>query len=278
MSANTSGLQSIGTFHYNPYPMSGYYSADFDNIDLDYSTYPMMGAGMGMNGSIFGNNIGLGFGTTPCIGAGGMIGGYNPQDYFNQMKQYQQFYNQYNIDQCKMQRNADLQINGSMESVTEAAEHLKDKISRNEQDQIKVAYQKYLQAVKNAYGQGNDEDMNSRAATLYKQITGKSLFQDLRDNGHGSFMQGIIQTMTFGTYAQKSAEDNVAEISGQEVATTEKAIQNVGRVAGGVGVAAGVTAALKGLTKMSLGKAGIIGSVVGLAATALAFVTGKVAN
>ena len=276
MSSNTSGIQSVGKFQYNPYPMSGYYSADFDNIDLDYSTYPMMGAGMGMNGSIFGNNIGLG--AMPYMGAGGIVGGYNPQDYFNQMKQYQQFYNQYNIDQCKMQRNADLQINGSMESVTEAAEHLKDKISRNEQDQIKVAYQKFLQAVRNAYGQGNDEDMNSRAATLYKQITGKSLFEDLRDNGHGSFMQGIIQTMTFGTYAKKSAEDNVAEISGQEVATTEKAVQNVGRVAGGVGVAAVVTGALKGLTKLSTGKAGIIGSIVGIAATALAFMTGKVTN
>ena len=281
MSGNINGIQPIGTFQYNPYPMSGYYS-DFDNIDLDYSTYPMMG----MNGSIFTGAPmfgGIG-GMMPSFG--GIGSGYNAQDYFNQMKEYQQFYNQYNIDQQKMQRNADLQLNGSMESVQAAAHDLKDKIVHNEQDQIKQAYDAYIESVKHAYGEGTEGEITSRALTMYSQMNGKTLIQDLRDNGHSSFAQGLIQSMTLGFYAQKSSEDNISEITGQPVATTEKVKQNAGRVAGAVtlgGIAYGLTKALAGSSSTILsgvksllsGKAGIVGLAVGVAAAALAFITGK---
>ena len=282
MSSNISGIQPIGTFQYNPYPMSGYYYSDFDNIDLSYSTYPMMG----MGGSIFTGAPTLGGigATMPVMGGTGTT--YSTQDYFNQMKEYQQFYNQYNIDQQKMQRNADLQLNGSMESIQTAAHDLKDKIQHNEQDQIKQAYDAYIEAVKHAYGEGTEEEITSRALTLYNQMNGKTLIQDLRDSGHSSFAQGFIQSMTLGLYAQNSSEDNISKITGQPVATTEKVKQNVGRIAGATalgGVAYGLTkilansssTLLKGAKSLFSGKAGIIGVAVGAAAAALAFITGK---
>lgn len=289
MSGNVSGIQPVGTFQYNPYPMSGYYYSDFDNIDLDYSTYPMMG----MGGSIFSGGmpmmggIGMGMPIFGGIGTGtGAGGAYTTKDYFNQMKEYQQFYNQYNIDQQKMQRNADLQINGSMESIQTAAHDLKDKIEHNEQDQIKQAYDAYIDAVRHAYGEGTEEEITSRALTLYNQMNGKTLIQDLRNSGHSSFVQGFIQSMTLGMYAQNSSEDNIAAVTGQPVGTKEKVKQNVGRVAGAValgGTAYGLTkllagsssSILKGAKSLLSGKAGIVGVVVGLGAAALAFITGS---
>ena len=263
MSGNVSGIQPIGTFQYNPYPMSGFYS-DFDNIDLDYSTYPMMG----MNGSIFGmpmNGLGM-----PIVG--GIGGASSPQDYFNQMKEYQEFYNQYNIDQQKMQRNADLQINGSMESVQTAAHDLKDKIEHNEQDQIIEAYNAYTEAVKHAYGDGTEEEITGRALTLYQQMNGKTLIQDLRDNGYGSAKQGFIQALTLGCWANNSSEDNISSITGQPVPEREKMKQNAGRVGG----AAAFGTILYGIAKCcKCSKAGIVGLVGAAASAALAFIKGK---
>lgn len=284
MSSNVNGINPVGTFQYNQFPTCGYYS-DFDNIDMSYSTYPMMG----MGGSIFGTMPQMG---VPFMGAMPMYGGYNSavtQNYFDQMKQYQQFYNQYNIDQQKMQRNADLKLNGSMESIQTSARDLKDKIDHNEQDQIKEAYDAYVKAVKNAYGQGTEEEITSRALTLYQQMNGKTLIQDLRDNGHGSFSQGFIQAMTLGFWGQKSSEDNIAEVTNQPVPTMEKVKQNIGRVGGAValgGLAYGATKLLagssaiilKGIGKLFKGKAGWIGLAFAGAAAALAFITGKASS
>ena len=273
------GIQPVG-FQYNPCPMAC--GTDFDYLDIDYSTYPMgmCGGMMGMNGSIFGS---VPFGG--CMG-----GGATTKDYFNNMKEYQQFYNQYNIDQQKMQRNADLQINASMESIQEHAANLKDKIEHDEQDQIMEAYNKFIDSVKHAYGEGTQEEINSRALSAYAQMNGgRTLIQDLRDNGHSSEVQGFIQALTLGTYAKNSAEDNIAKITGQSVPTGEKTKQNLGRVAGAVtfgGIAYGaakyiashltcITDTAKSLIK---GKAGKIGVIAGAAAIALAFITGKITS
>ncbi len=96
------GIMPSGTFQYNPYT-----SYDLDYMDLDYSTYPM-----GMNGSIFNSAPGM-MPITPG-------GGWNNQSYFDNMKDYQKFYIDYNIDQQKMQRNADLRTNASVEGIVGA--------------------------------------------------------------------------------------------------------------------------------------------------------------
>ena len=161
------------------------------------------------------------------------MGGYSNQDYFNNMKEYQKFNIDYNVDQQKMQRNADLRINASVEGVQGAAANLKDKILQNEQDQIQEAYKAYVDSVRAAYGDGTEQEVQSRAKSLYAQMNGgKTLVQDLRDNSHGSFTQGLLQTLTLGAYCRHSSEDNISKITGQPVGSGEKTSQNFGRVAG----------------------------------------------
>ena len=260
------GCPSISGFVYpNPY-------YDIEDLDPTYSSYPAYGYGMG--GSIF---------SAPMLG---MPMGNNPQDYFNQMRQYQQFYNDYNVEQQKLQRNADLRINGSMEAIQSTYNALKDKILKNEQGQVLDAYNNFVNAVGTAYGDGTEQEIKARASTLYMQLSGgKTLVQDLRENGHSSFLQGMLHTMTFGTYYSASPEDNISAITHTPVANEDKVAQNIGRVvgAGVVGtVAAGVAlkmgqilGAASKFAKVA-GKAGIVGlAVAGLAAVISLFTAAK---
>ncbi len=102
---------------------------------------------------------------------------------------------------------------------------------------------------------------------------GKSIYQDLRENSHGSFTQGAIQAMTFGLYDRNSAEDNISRITGAPVGTTDKLVQNTGRVAG----SAAIGAAVGGLAKaFKVPKAGWVGLAAATIAGIMSFATGKV--
>lgn len=281
---NVSSIQplNLGTFQYMP--MTSPFSCDFDKIDMT-SMGSYTGA-MGMSGSIFNPmaGMGMGMGYPPMCGMGAM-----DSSYFDNMKNYQRSWTDYYIDAQKLQRNSDVRINGSMEAVQENAANLRDKIEQNEQDQIPEAYQNYLNAVRNAYGEASEEELNSRALSLYTQLTGKTLVQDLREHSHSSFLQGFIQTITLNTYNRHSAEDNIAGITHQKVPTGEKTEQNLGRVAGcaTIGAAAyGLTkllagrggSILKGASKFLTSKAGIIGlAVAGIAALGSIF-TSKIST
>lgn len=273
MADNVSALNStpmVGAFQFNPYAYG------LDDLDLDFNYYPMS-----MNGSIFtGYNGFTGIGAVP-----GMYGGTgNNQSYFDNMKEYQKFYIDYNVDQQNMQRNADLRVNASMEGIQAAAATLQDKIRQNEQDQIQEAFKAYLDKVTAAYGQGSEAEVKARALTLYQQLTGKSLTQDIRDNAHGSFTQGLLQSLTFSMGYRHSAEDNIAKIRGQSVGTEEKFIQNVGRATGAAAIGGLAYGAVKGLQKCNAagilknvkpGKVGLIAAGIGLVTAALSYITGK---
>ena len=104
-------------------------------------------------------------------------------------------------------------------------------------------------------------------------MTGSSITQDIRQHGHGSATQGFIQSLTFGLYNSKSAEDNVSMIPGAPVGTGEKTKHNLGRLAGAAtvgAIAGGIAHACKS------GKAKIIGLVAGGVAAAMSFITGKI--
>lgn len=249
----------------------------FDDIDLmNYSTSaPLLG------GSIFG--------AMPPMPMMGLGMGYDPQQYYDYMRQNQQFSVNYNIDQQKMNRNADMKINASMEGVKGAATALKDKIMKNEQDQIKEAYDKYVNAVAAAYGDGDPQEIQARAKSLYAQMNGGvTLTQDLREYGHGSFTQGMLQSMTLGTYYKNSAEDNVAYTTNSPVATGEKASQNAGRLTGagvvgglayGAVKGAGALAAKAGVASTKAAniakKAGPIGWIIAGSVALLSFILGS---
>ncbi len=245
--------------------MYGQYGFDDIDMDLNYGSYPMFGTG-----SVFG----MGF-ATPMMGMGTGVGGYSNEDFYNNMRQQQQFQTDYTVDQQRLNRNADLKVNAPMEAIKGAAIALKDKIVNNEQDQIQEAYERYVNAVAAAYGGGMDKSIiKARANSLYANMNnGVSLVDDLRQYGHGSATQGFIQSLTFGTYNRYSAEDNVAYVTGSPVGKGEKTKHNLGRLAGAAtvgGIAAGIAKACKS------GKAKMIGLIAGGISAAISFLTGKV--
>jgi len=246
--------------------MYGQYGFDDLDMDLNYGSYPMFGTG-----SVFG----AGFATPPMMGGGMGMGGYSNQDFYNNMRENQQFQTNYTIEQQRLNRNADLQINAPLEAIKGAATALKDKITSNEQDQIQKAYERYVNAVAAAYGDCGDKSiLKARANSLYASMNnGVTIVQDLRQHGHGSATQGFIQALTFGTYDRHSAEDNVSFVTGSPVGTSEKTKHNLGRLAGAAtvgGIAGGIAKACKS------GKAKMIGLIAGGLAAAISFLTGKV--
>ena len=70
---------------------------------------------------------------------------------------------------------------------------------------------------------------------------------DIRQNGRDSFTQGFLQTLTFGFADNKTAEENIALLTGQPVGRSEDAKKFAGNVAGGAVVGGGL-----------LGSAGLI--------------------
>ena len=226
---------------------------------------------MSMNGSIFGNGMMGGYPIAAGYPAmGGSTGSY--QDYYKNYEKYQDFMIDNQVHQQQKWRNADLRLNSSQEGIQKQAAILHEKILQNEQQQIQQAYASFKNSVKSMYGDATDEQISNRAATLYQQLTGTTITDDIRNNGRGSFSQGFLQTVTLGLADQKTAEENISELTGQPVGRTERAKKIAGNVAGGAlfGGAAAVGASwiLKGLWKGLKNKplvAAIIGAGVGLA-------------
>lgn len=234
---------------------------DLSGFDVYYPGGLCTDPAMTMQGSIFGG------GMMPAMGSGMMMPGITPgmmpgmmpsfgssgnyEDYYKQYERYQDFMIDSQVRQQQKMRNADMKLNAPTEGIKEQAEYLKDKIVRNEQQQIKQAYDSFVASVKNLYGEASDEEIQSRANSLYKQLNnGNSLIEDIRKYGRGSFTQGLYQTMTFGLFNRKTAEETVSDITGQPVGTEEKALKIAGNVAGGMVVGGGIF----GLSKIA-GKA-----------------------
>lgn len=233
---------------------------------------------MSMNGSIFGGGFGAfggGLGGYPCMP---MFtgGGYNYEDYYKNYEKYQDFMINNQVRQQQKMRNADLRLNSPQEGIAKQATLLHEKIMQNEQQQIQLAYQQFKESVRAMYGDASDEEIANRASTLYAQMHGCSITDDIRRYGRGSFTQGFLQTVSLGIADKKTAEENVAELTGQPVGRYERGKKIAGNVAGGAvfGGAAAISAGylLKAFAKGMKNKpfiAGLIGGAVGLV-TALA--------
>ena len=188
---------------------------------------------MSMNGSIFGSGM---MGGYPITGGypvmGGATGSY--EDFYKNYEKYQDFMIDNQVHQQQKWRNADLRLNSSTEGIQKQAAILHEKILQNEQQQIQEAYASFKKSVKAMYGEGTDEQISNRASTLYQELNGGvSLTDDIRNNGRGSFTQGFLQTVTLGLADQKTAEENISELTGQPVGRSERAKKIAGNVAGG---------------------------------------------
>ncbi len=216
---------------------------DLTGLDI----YPPYGMGidpmLSMNGSIFG--------AYPGMGMGGMYmpfmptftgGGYNYEDYYKNYQKYQDFMIDNQINYQQKMRNANLRINAPEEGIVKQATILHEKIIQNEQQQIQQAYKTFKESVRAMYGDADETQIANRASTLYKQVNGCSVTDDIRKHGRDSFTQGFLQTLTFGFADKKTAEENIAELTGQPVGRSENAKKMAGNVVGGAVVGGGILA------------------------------------
>lgn len=258
-----SGGQIAGIGGFNPWMMNGYSNQlamnDLFEDSMDCFSNPMMtNPMMSMGGSIFG---GMPF-------MPGFTGG-NTQNWMQQMDAWQDYSIDRQINYQQKSRNADLRINAPMEGIQDAGAILNEKIYKDEQEQILPALAEYIAQVKAAYPNGTDEDILKRAKSLYKQQFQTELVDDIRKNGKDAFTQGFIQSVTFGLADNKTAEENIAQITGQQVGRADQTKKVLGRAAGGA-VVGGVGAYLLSFAKCFkfLGKSKAL--LVALAGAAIA--------
>lgn len=187
--------------------------------------------------------------------------GMNYDSYFDRMNEYQNFTSRYQLQTIQNQRNNEVQINAPMEAIQGKAAVLNEKIVANEQEQIMGAWNSYIEAVRNAYPNADEETIIARAKTHYQQIYGNSLNDDVRKYGDSSFAHGFKKTITFGLYHGKSAEDNISSLTGEPVGKMEGYKKIGGGIAAGATLAAGSLVAIKGAKYLP--KLGWRGLVVG---------------
>ncbi len=214
---------------------------DLSNLDLYAPTGMAMDPMLTMNGSIFGSPMmmgmgGLGYGMGYGMGMPyPMMGGSgNYEDYYRNYERYQDFMINNQVRQQQKMRNADLQLNSPQEGIQKQATILHEKIIRNEQEQILQAYASFKESVRSLYGDNaTDEQIANRASTLYAQITGKSIPDDIREHGRDALTQGFLQTVTLGLIDGKTAEENISALTGQPVGRKDRRKKVVGNIAGG---------------------------------------------
>ena len=217
--------------------------------------------------SMYGYDImaGQGFGNLPMCAPGMGIpfaGGYNSQQYYDYMRDNLHFTSNYQLDYVDHRRNYDMHLNGKGERITNAVALLNEKVVGSEQEQIMAAYNNLKEAVRSMYPDASEEDISARAKTYYTQLTGKSLTGDVREYGSNSLWQGFKQGLGLGIFAdRKTAEENIAEITGSKVSRSQKAQKAIGK-----GIGSATTGAAAGaLAGAIIGSAGfpVVGTLIG---------------
>lgn len=228
---------------------------------------------LSMNSSIFGYpSIGM-----PMMPSLPFTGFGNFDQYYKNYDEYQDFMINSSIKQQQKWRGADLELNSPLEGIKKQASYLHEKIMRNEQEQIQSSYTKFKESVRRLYNNGNNQDIADRASTLYAQITGQTITDDIRNYGRDSFTQGLYQTLSLGFADKKTAEENISEITGQPIGRSEHIKKAAGNAFGGAILGAGSAIALNSLWKVkgpvvkTLCKVPVLAAIGGIIAGILAF-------
>ncbi len=207
-------------------------SASYDPLNFNYS--------------IYGNDIDLtsdysftGGGYGP-MGAYGGYGGYtyDPDMMYQQMDKWTDYMFDRNVKYTEKSRANDMRINGPLEAAQYAADALREKIIKDDQPQVAVAFNKYKAALVKLYPEYanlDDKALSAKAMELYKQRNGIGLKDDIRANSPNIFMQKFLNGATFGLAFRGSAEQTISEISGNPISHDDK-------IKGAIGTTAGVAA------------------------------------
>ena len=187
---------------------------------------------------------------------------------YRQMREIQQEQMDYNMRQAEQYRLNQAQVNAQYNNMNFAAQALQAKILEDEQAQIYPALMDFVAAYKTACdpdGTMDQKTLLASACAEYQKITGNNLLADIKANSSGAFMNGFIRSATFGLFGQRqSADETIAQITGQEVSESSKNWKKTGKVAGKTatcaGIGAGIGACFGGI---GAGPGAAIGAVVG---------------
>lgn len=204
---------------------------DLTNMNLSYPTGFGIDPMFSMNGSLFGGGMGYGGFGMPYMPT--FTGGGDMDSYYQNYEKYQDFRIDSQVRRQQKMREADLKLNSPQEGIQKQAELLHDKILRDEQEQIKIAYDGLIESVRQMYPNATKEQIENRAERFYKDVTQTNLFDDIRKNGRGAFTQGFLQTLTFGLCDGKTSEENISELTGLPVGRADKTKKTAGNIAGG---------------------------------------------
>ena len=242
---------------YDPMSFSGSLF-DFDNSTFA-NTYGGCGLGLGCLGSYMG-------------GYGGFWGGAD--GHWDYIDQYADRAMEHNKNRAIKTRNNEREINTPNDGVQAMVAILQDKVSRDDQKNIMPTFNSLCAAVSKLYPTLDEAAVKTTALTLYAEITGVSLAQDIRNHGHGMFVQKFLNGLTFGQLYKGSAEENVEQLTGLPMKDEARAYGVLGKGVGTAVTTAGVTGGLTILGKnlgfvkklMSHGKTGWIIGGIALAA------------
>lgn len=198
-------------------------------------------------------------------GTGGSV--FNMDEHLEKLRENQQKMREYNMQRQVQERQDALVQMAPMEKLAAAAQDLKTKIVENEQEQIPQALAVYMEAIRTAYDPENkadDETIMAKARALYKQQTGSDLILDIKENGHSSFFQGFINGATLGIFGQRTTDETISEITGQDVSTSSRNSKKAGKTAGGAVTGAAVGAGIGSIVPVvGTGVGAVVGGIVG---------------
>lgn len=207
-----------------PYNSTGFYPSFTGGCPMPF---------MGMDSSIFSNPYSM-----PFMGSSMPYPSFYPamdNNYYEKMME-----NQVNYQQ--QTRSADIKLNAAQRNLRQKGLTLNEKIQLNEQEQIMPAFKEYVEAVKQYYGyEGSEEDLKNTALDSYQQQFGKTIQRDIRENGSNSLWHGFKEVITLGYADGTSAEQNIAEITGQKEGKLESLKESTGNALAGttLGLATG---------------------------------------
>ncbi|HNW25955.1 MAG TPA: hypothetical protein PLG15_06185 [Candidatus Gastranaerophilaceae bacterium] len=266
---------SIGTFA-PYYPQSGICNnGNLSGDDIFYGNDDFLSSSIfNNNGFNTLNNLGGGcFGPTILQNSYGYPGqmpmmqeGETLEEYAKRVKDYVGLQGEIQNDMQKSQLNNQVEYQKRMngvnfdltseeDAITRQIAILQSKIKANEQDQIMSCYNKLLQSAKQQLAaQGIDvskisnDQLKAYVEKLYNQATGKSMTDEIAENGTGQFWSGFgkgffgLGTL-FGN--SRTAQDNISDITGEPLSKSQMTSKAVGGslgvvAAGAICVGAGV--------------------------------------
>ena len=250
--------QSVMGQYCGPCPQaleSRYYTSAMSGInDIFAGMDPIYGGsfppGCGMMGGA-GMGMGMGYGAGMGYGPGSETMRMTQKELYEYQNELKGVQIQGMVNDKKRMTAANYEAGAAENQITRAIAVLSMAITNNEQDHVMPLYQKLENSVRaKLYESGvqdaPEEQVKAEAERLYQEKTGKSVTEDLAQNGDGPLWHGFKKGLTFGLLSDsRNVNQNIAAITGEpesKTSITQNWMGQTGGVLAGGGLLAGFVA------------------------------------